>query len=228
MNMTLESLKNTIFECKRCPRLRSHCLQIAETKKKAHLNETYWGKPISGFGDPKAKLLIVGLAPAAHGANRTGRIFTGDRSGEWLYGALHRHGYSNQPYSSDRNDGMKLKRAYITCAARCAPPENLPSKEELAQCLDYLKTELQLLKEIRVVLALGGIAYDTIWPLLNSSKPAEKTQKKPKFKHGLEIPLSNGIVLLTSFHPSQQNTFTGRLTQKMWDSVFLRAKALGN
>jgi uracil-DNA glycosylase family 4 len=219
----LEALAREIQSCSRCPRVRNHCLSIAREKRRAFADETYWGKPVSGFGDPDARLVIVGLAPAAHGANRTGRIFTGDRSGEWLYRALHRAGFANQPESLHLGDGLELRSAWITCAARCAPPENKPLPSELAACEPFLRRELGLLKQKKVYLALGGIALKALWPLLCENEPS-LPRALPKFAHGNEIKLPGERLLLMSYHPSQQNTFTGRLTQPMFDAVFKKAR----
>ena len=164
--MTFKSLNSTIESCEKCPRLRKHCLKTAEVKKSAYLEESYWGRPITGFGDHQAELVIIGLAPAAHGANRTGRVFTGDRSGEWLYSVMHRHGFANLPESTHREDSLKLHNAYITCAVKCAPPGNKPSPHEAENCLPYLVRELALLKQAKVILCLGSFAYQTAWPIL--------------------------------------------------------------
>ena len=221
----LSQLRHQIEHCTTCARLRKHCLTIARDKRRAYLSDTYWGKPIVGFGDPEAQLLIVGLAPAAHGANRTGRIFTGDRSGEWLFRALHKAGFSNQPVSIGPGDGLELKNAYITCVVRCAPPDNKPTPQELKKCAVYLETELELLApRTRVFVTLGQIALTALWPFLAPGK------SRPKFSHGgrveLKTPQGKEITLLMSYHPSQQNTFTGRLTEPMFDSIFAAAKAL--
>lgn len=217
---SLAKVAAQITACNRCTRLRTHCLKIAETKKRAHLHETYWGKPVSGFGDPHARLMIVGLAPAAHGANRTGRIFTGDRSGEWLYGALYRAGFSNQPQSLSREDALQLKDVYITCVARCAPPENKPTPEEIQTCLPYLQEEMRILNSVKIYLALGQIGLSGLWKTLQINRA------RPRFGHGEEATLPDGRIILMSYHPSQQNTFTGRLTQPMWDGIFSRAKEI--
>jgi uracil-DNA glycosylase family 4 len=191
---------------------------VARVKRKSYLFENYWGKPIPGFGTADAKLVIVGLAPAAHGANRTGRIFTGDRSGDWLYRALFKTGFANQPEAHRSDDGLKLNNCYITCAVKCAPPDNKPTRTELQTCSLHLERELKLLTQARVYLALGQIAYQTLWPWLSLGTP------RPKFKHGTKVSLPNQQWLLLSYHPSQQNTFTGRLTEPMFDGVFNEAK----
>ena len=215
----LSKLQDQITRCTRCLRLREHCLGIALTKRKSFQNEQYWGKPVAGFGDPHAQLFILGLAPAAHGANRTGRIFTGDRSGEWLYRALHKTDFANQAESHHRDDGLRLKNAYITCLVKCAPPGNKPTSQEILNCLPFLITELSLLRSAKVYLALGQMAYETIWKIFKGEA------KKPKFKHGHVIDLGEDRTLILSYHPSQQNTFTGKLTEPMFDSIFSEAKA---
>jgi uracil-DNA glycosylase family 4 len=216
----LERLQKKIIACKLCPRLRAHCLKVAKEKRASFAGEIYWGKPIPSWGDPHARLLIVGLAPAAHGANRTGRMFTGDRSGDWLYRAMHKAGFANQPTSTHAKDGLELHDAWITASAHCAPPDNKPLPEELENCARHLREELALMSQAKVYLVLGGIALNALWPLLGES------QKKPKFGHGAELSLREGRTLLMSYHPSQQNTFTGRLTEPMFDGVFKRARKL--
>jgi len=209
-----------IVECCKCPRLVAWREQVASEKRAAFRDEDYWGRPVPGFGDPGASLLIVRLAPAAHGGNRTGRVFTGDRSGDWLYGALYRAGYANQPTSVHADDGLQLKDAYVTAAVRCAPPDNKPTPEERDTCLPYLRRELSLLTSVQVIVVLGQFAYDVMVRELGI-KP------KPKFGHGVELPLADrGLTIVCSFHPSQQNTFTGKLTEKMFDAVFQRTRAL--
>ncbi len=221
-----------VIECLSCPRLRQYCTEVASVKRKSYLADTYWGKPIPGFGVSEANLVIIGLAPAAHGANRTGRVFTGDRSGDWLYRALFKTGFANQPRSHDTEDGLKLDNCYITCAVKCAPPDNKPTPEELKHCSFHLKRELQSLNQAKVYLALGQIAFHALWPLLSPDT------RRPDFKHGSKILLprdvsrdqsdvhSNEQWLILSYHPSQQNTFTGRLTESMFDQVFNEAKLL--
>lgn len=203
-------------ECARCPRLRAYCASLPE--RKAFAGETYWRKPVPSFGPADASLLVVGLAPAAHGANRTGRMFTGDRSGEWLYRALYRAGFANQPQSAHAQDGLQLRNARVTAAAHCAPPDNKPLPDELRACRPYLEDELAH-PALRVVIALGRIAFDSTWRILGKGPP-------PHFSHGSEIPLASGRTLLLSYHPSQQNTFTKKLTEPMLDSVFFRAGLL--
>ncbi len=198
---------------------------IAQEKRKAFRDEVYWGRPISGFGDPLARLVLVGLAPAAHGANRTGRIFTGDRSGDWLYRALFRAGFANQPTSRSRDDGLTLRDAWVTCSVRCAPPDNKPLPLEFARCAPYLEEEIALLARAEVFVGLGAIGLDAIQSeLRRQGLVVEKT--KWKFKHGGEYRLLDGRSVLASFHPSQQNTFTGRLTEPMFDAIFARAREL--
>jgi uracil-DNA glycosylase family 4 len=223
----LHTLSDDIIHCARCPRLRRHCREVAAEKKREFRDWEYWGKPVPGFGDPAARLLIVGLAPGAHGANRTGRMFTGDSSGNWLYEALHRFGFASQPLSQSRDDGLRLTDCYVTAAARCAPPGNKPTAAELANCRPYLEEELLLLTRVSVVLALGGIAFDAI---LRTGKRergnGKRTAVRPAFVHGAEYPMAAGVTLLASYHPSRQNTNTGRLTRAMWHRVFARTRAL--
>jgi uracil-DNA glycosylase family 4 len=194
-------------------------MEIARVKRKAYQDQEYWGRPIPGFGDPQARLVIVGLAPGAHGANRTGRIFTGDRSGEWLYRALHKAGFSNQPVSQSPADGLELRDAYITCAVKCAPPDNRPNLEEIQSCCRYLIREFEIFHGRRVWIALGAIAMNSLWSVFGMK------EKRPKFAHGQSIDLGSGGLLLLSYHPSQQNTFTGRLTEPMFDAVFSAARS---
>ncbi|MCH7998533.1 MAG: uracil-DNA glycosylase [Chloroflexi bacterium] len=192
---------------------------MASEKRAAFRDWEYWGRPLPGFGDPRAELVVVGLAPAAHGGNRTGRVFTGDRSGDWLYRALYRAGYANQPNSDHRDDGLRLKGAYVTAAVRCAPPGNKPTTEERDACLPYLERELALLRDARVIVPLGGFAYQAV-SRLTGLRP------RPRFGHGVEARLPDGRIVLCSYHPSQQNTFTGRLTEEMLDAVFRGARGL--
>lgn len=222
MANALEKIQKRIIACELCPRLRAHCLKVAKEKRAAFLQETYWGKPIPSWGDPEGRLLIIGLAPAAHGANRTGRMFTGDRSGDWLYRAMHKAGFANQPTSTHAQDGLTLYDAWITASAHCAPPDNKPLPAELKNCETYLLDELKTMKQAKVYLVLGGIALNALWPLVSSG------EKKPKFGHGAELKLRNGVTLLMSYHPSQQNTFTGRLTEPMFDAIFSRSRALAH
>jgi uracil-DNA glycosylase family 4 len=221
---TLQILQNTIIGCRRCPRLVSWREQVARDKRAAYRDQDYWGKPIPGFGDPKARLLVCGLAPAAHGGNRTGRIFTGDRSGDWLFAALYRAGFANQPTSVHREDGLLLKDCYITACVRCAPPDNKPTTEERDNCLGYFTQELGLLKRVRVIVCLGGFAWNTIIATLRAkSEDKHGASTKVPFGHGAEM-TCGPYLLVGSYHPSQQNTFTGRLTEAMLDAVFRQAK----
>ena len=214
-----------VVRCTRCPRLRAYCEEIARIKRAAHRDAEYWAKPVPGFGDPDAWLLIVGLAPGAHGANRTGRMFTGDRSGEWLYGELHRQGWASAPRSMDAGDGLTLQGAYISASARCAPPDNKPTIEELNHCREYLIREMRAMPRVRVRLALGRIAFDTILKARRElGLPA--LSPRPVFAHGGMTPLPEGGFLLASYHPSQQNTSTGKLTRPMWQGVFDKARGL--
>jgi len=211
-----------VVACRRCPRLVAHRERVAQEKVRRYRDDEYWGKPIPGFGDPNARLLIVGLAPAAHGGNRTGRMFTGDRSGDFLYRALHRAGFANQPWSRRRDDGLALYDCYITAAVRCAPPGNKPIPNELATCRPYLVEEIRLLRHVRVIVALGRIAFDAFlkaWVDVGRPLPIPR----PAFGHGAMVKLPEGVWLLASYHPSQQNTQTGRLTPAMFQRIFDRA-----
>ncbi len=219
----LQIVQATVVTCRRCPRLVAHRELVAREKVRRYRQEEYWGKPIPGFGDPEARLLIVGLAPAAHGGNRTGRIFTGDRSGDFLYHALFRAGFANQPRSRHRQDGLALRDCYITAAVRCAPPGNKPTPDEQATCRPYLVEELRLLRRIRIVVALGRIAFEAFlkaWVQAGRPLPAPR----PGFAHGALAELPGSVLLLASYHPSQQNTQTGRLTTAMFHRIFTRAR----
>jgi uracil-DNA glycosylase family 4 len=220
----LERVQAEITRCRACPRLVEWREEVARVKRRAYREWTYWGRPVPGFGDPRARLIIVGLAPAAHGANRTGRIFTGDRSGDFLYAGLHRAGFANQPTSQHRDDGLTLKDVYITSAARCAPPENKPLPEELARCGPFLDRELALLPA-RVFLALGAIGWNAALVALARSGTVLPTPR-PAFGHGAEVPLPGGRTLVGCYHVSQQNTQTGRLTPAMFDAVMARIRRL--
>jgi uracil-DNA glycosylase family 4 len=222
---TLAAAQRAVVACERCARLRGYCAQVARVKRRAFRDETYWGRPVPGFGDARARLFIVGLAPAAHGANRTGRMFTGDSSGDWLYEALHAHGFANQPTSVSRGAGLRLEDAYIGAAARCAPPGNRPLPAELEHCRSHLQDELRLLTRVRVIVTLGRIGHEAF---LRSSGWWERlpARERPVFAHLAEARLPDGRVVLSSFHPSRQNTQTGRLTRAMWHAVFARARAL--
>lgn len=221
----LKRLDKKIVHCRKCPRLARWREQVAKRPPRRYQGEPYWAKPLPGFGDPKARLLIVGLAPAAHGGNRTGRLFTGDRSGDWLYEALYSFGFSNQASSVHRGDGLRLNDCYITAAVRCAPPANKPTREEFENCRPYLVQELGRLKRIRVVIALGKIAFDSF---LKAYRESGGSLSKPRsqFRHGAFIHLGDDLTLLASYHPSQQNTFTGKLTRKMFNAVFRKAREL--
>ncbi len=210
------TLQEEIVACEKCPRLREHCQAIATVKRRAYLDQDYWGRPVPSFGDPNARLLIIGLAPGAHGANRTGRMFTGDRSGEFLYRALYETGFANQPSSIRAEDGLRLTDAWITAPVHCAPPDNKPTVEEIAVCSDYLRRELVLLPRVEVVVALGRIAFETYLTLRGERKLAFP------FRHGAEFALQPRLIC--SYHPSQQNTSTGRLTQRMLTGIFLQAR----
>jgi uracil-DNA glycosylase family 4 len=221
----LGELNQAIVRCRKCPRLVRWRERVAENPPRRYQGENYWAKPLPGFGDPKARLLIVGLAPAAHGGNRTGRIFTGDRSGDWLYETLHTFGFSSRPNSIQRNDGLQLKDCYITAAVRCAPPDNKPLPAEFDRCRAYLVQELKLLKHARVVVALGKMAFDSFLKAYVENGGA-LPKPRPRFGHGSFVTLGNGLALLGSYHPSQQNTFTGKLTREMFHAVFKTAKDL--
>jgi uracil-DNA glycosylase len=219
------ALADRVSACELCPRLRIHCKEVARLRRRQFANEEYWARPVPGFGDPEARLLIVGLAPGAHGSNRTGRPFTGDASGDWLYQALHRYGWANQPVARSREDGLVLTDCYITAAARCAPPDNRPTGEELDRCRPYLQAELELLIRVRVVLALGRIGWES-WLRAAGWWERFGTSQRPQFSHGAETVLPNRLILVSSYHPSQQNTNTGRLTRPMWHSVFERIRTI--
>ena len=217
----LEKLQKEIVSCQACPRLREHCSLVAQIKRRAYLDWDYWGKPVPSFGDPKARVLLLGLAPGAHGANRTGRMFTGDASGDFLFRVLHKTGFASQPESNSRNDGLHLVDAYITAAGRCAPPDNKPERVELERCRPYLERELQLLENVEVIVALGRIAFDTYLAILGGQG---KRPAKLRFEHGLLHNLAPKLIC--SYHPSQQNTSTGRLTEQMFTEVFVQARSL--
>jgi uracil-DNA glycosylase family 4 len=220
----LAALTDEIVACRACPRLVQWRETVGRDKRAAFRDETYWARPVPGFGDARARVLVAGLAPAAHGGNRTGRVFTGDRSGDWLFGALHRTGFANQPTSVSCGDGLELRGAYVAAAVRCAPPANKPTPAERDRCLPYLARELALLDRVRVVVALGGFAYDAIARVLALAGTPLSTPR-PRFGHGVEAPTA-GPTVLCSYHPSQQNTFTGKLTMPMLDEIFQRARDL--
>lgn len=221
----LYALQEEITACDRCPRLRDWCRKVAAEKRRGHADQTYWGRPVPVFGDPQARILIIGLAPAAHGANRTGRMFTGDSSGDWLYRALHAHGFASQPTSEAPGDGLVLRDVLITAGNRCAPPGNRPTPQERADCLPWLAEEVRLLQgHLRVVLVLGHLAYVT-WFRVLGELGIETPTPRPRFAHGAAYPVGlPGVTLLASYHPSRQNTNTGVLTRAMWDDVFARAR----
>jgi uracil-DNA glycosylase family 4 len=219
----IDELNRRIVSCRRCPRLVEWREQIAREKRAAFRDEEYWGRPVPGFGDPKARVLICGLAPAAHGGNRTGRVFTGDQSGAWLFGSLYRAGFANQPTSTHQGDGLKLRDCYVTACVRCAPPANRPSPAERDNCLPYLAEELDLLKRVRVIVCLGGFAWDGMLRALRNRQ--WRPTPKPRFGHGA-LTRVGPFLLLGCYHPSQQNTFTGRLTTSMIDAVMSRARHL--
>jgi uracil-DNA glycosylase family 4 len=222
----LTELEGQITGCRRCPRLVAWREQIARERRAAFAHERYWGRPVPGFGDPAARVLLLGLAPAAHGANRTGRMFTGDRSGDFLYAALSRAGFASQPLSRARDDGLRLRDAWITAAVRCAPPANRPQPSERDACLPWTVAELALLERVRVVVCLGAFAWDAALRLIVAAgADVAMPRPRPRFGHGVELAL-DGRQLLGCFHPSQQNTFTGRLTEPMIDAVLARARAL--
>ena len=219
---SLAALEQEVVGCEACPRLIDWCRRVAVEKRAAYRDETYWGKPIPGFGDPDAGIVVLGLAPAAHGANRTGRVFTGDRSGDWLFRAMHRAGLANQPTSVSADDGLALTNAWVTAAVKCAPPANKPTTDERDRCAPFLRREFALLDRAKVVVCLGGFGFDAACRHVG-------LRPKPKFGHGVEVmlgPEHAGLTLICSFHPSQQNTFTGRLTERMLDDVFARAVEL--
>ncbi len=223
----LPALTAEIVRCRACPRLVAWREDVAREKRAAYRDEEYWGRPVPGFGDPRARLLLVGLAPAAHGGNRTGRVFTGDRSGDFLFASLHRTGFANQAESVRIDDGLELLDAYVAAAVRCAPPANKPTPLERDTCMPYLVREMELLTEIRVIVVLGAFGYEATWSTLRAANlpgvvlPA----RRPRFTHGLEVECGR-ITIVGAFHPSQQNTFTGKLTPEMLDDVFVRADQL--
>jgi uracil-DNA glycosylase len=220
----LEELERDVTSCRRCPRLVAWREEVARVKRASFASEDYWGRPLPGFGDPMARVLVLGLAPAAHGGNRTGRIFTGDRSGDWLFAALWRAGFANQPTSVTRDDGLTLSDCFVTAAVRCAPPANRPTPQERDTCLPWSERELALLAGVRVVVCLGAFAWDAALRL-RAAAGEPVPRPKPRFGHGTELP-GDRLTLLGCFHPSQQNTFTGKLTQGMMEAVFERAREL--
>ena len=222
---SLASVSASVIRCRACPRLVEWRERVAGEKKREFRDWEYWGRPVPGFGDPEARLLLVGLAPAAHGANRTGRMFTGDSSGSWLYEALHRFGFANQPNSLSRDDGLGLTDCYIAAAARCAPPANKPTPEELNRCRPFLETELRLLSRLRVVVGLGRIGHEA-WLRASGWWRRLPASERPRFGHGAEATLPDGTVLIASYHPSRQNTNTGKLSRSMWEGVFRRVRRI--
>ena len=225
MDSNLVAIRDTIVSCQRCTRLRAYCARIAVEKRRAFRNDTYWARPVPGFGDPDARLLIVGLAPAAHGANRTGRVFTGDGaggSGDFLMTAMHRAGFANLPTSRHPGDGLRLQDAFIAAAVRCAPPDNKPTPEEIANCLPHLDAEVAALPQVRVVVALGRIGFDAYLRMLRLRGVI--VRPRPHFAHGSIDVLPNGQVLIGCYHPSRQNTNTGKLTPRMMRDVFRKAR----
>ena len=221
----LDMLQQRIVRCRLCPRLVQWREHVAAEKTRRFEQWQYWGKPNPSFGDPDAQLLLIGLAPAAHGGNRTGRMFTGDRSGDWLYRALHKFGFANQPTSVSRDDGLRLANCYITATCRCAPPQNKLLPSEILNCRPFLIRELEMLKRVRVIVGLGKIGFDSAVSVLRDLGVRTVTTR-PHFSHGAEYSIAKKITLVASFHPSQQNTFTGRLTEPMFDAIFRRARAI--
>jgi uracil-DNA glycosylase family 4 len=220
---SLEDLNARIIACKRCARLRKYCAEVARVRKRAYLECEYWGKPVPSFGDPKARVMALGLAPGAHGSNRTGRMFTGDGSGYFFYPVLHEAGFASQPMAVSRDDGMKLKGLWISAVVRCAPPGNKPAPEELRNCAPFLDEEIGLLKNLRVVVCLGKIAFDGF--LAHARRSGQITTRAGmNFAHGAEFTLPNGLAVIASYHPSQQNTNTGKLTRPMLLGIFQRAR----
>ncbi|MGI9647838.1 MAG: uracil-DNA glycosylase [Acidimicrobiia bacterium] len=218
--MTLNRLNAELIECRACPRLVEWREEVARTRRASFREQEYWGRPVPGFGDPTARLVLVGLAPAAHGANRTGRMFTGDRSGDWLYRALFRAGFANQPQSTDADDGLALNDCFVTSMVHCAPPANKPTAAESSECERWLRQELELLGDARVMVALGQLAYTRVLRYFGPAVP----RPRPSFGHGREVVVADGgPLVIASYHPSQQNTFTGRLTEEMFDAIFNRA-----
>ena len=218
-----QRLRREVIACEKCERLVQHCQQIAETKRRAYQDQKYWGKPVPNFGQPKSSLLVVGLAPGAHGANRTGRMFTGDRSGDWLYRAMCKAGFANQPEARTLRDGLQLIDAVVTNIGRCAPPGNKPTTQELLNCQPFFEQTLQLVNPV-VILALGGLAWKQTIKSMVELQLLKRPKKMPKFAHGEVLEIGHDKILVGSYHPSQQNTFTGRLTETMLDDVFKIAR----
>jgi len=222
MHREWESLQRRIVRCEECPRLVEHCRNVARTRKKMYADQDYWGRPVPTFGGAPARLLVLGLAPAAHGANRTGRMFTGDSSGDWLYEALHRFGFATQPESTAKDDGLELLDCAISASARCAPPDNRPTRDELDRCRPWLHAEIELLRP-EVVIVLGRIAWETWWKVLEE-RGVDLPRPRPGFAHGQWIELEGQAAVLQSYHPSRQNTNTGRLGRPAWHSIFRMAR----
>jgi uracil-DNA glycosylase family 4 len=224
----LTAIERRVVACRLCPELREYCAEVGRVKKRAFRDHDYWARPVPGFGDPHARVVLVGLAPGAHGSNRTGRVFTGDGSGEWLYRALHKAGFASQPVATHRGDGMVLHDAFITAAVRCAPPANKPTREQRARCFPFLREELAALRELRVVVTLGNIADDTVHALVKEA--GRYRSPRERFAHlaetRVELPGHPDLTVLASYHPSRQNTNTGKLTEPMLDAVFARARVL--
>jgi len=223
--LRIDKIQKEVVSCRQCPRLVAWREEVAETKRASYADEEYWGRPVPGFGDPAGRLLIVGLAPGAHGANRTGRMFTGDPSGDWLFGALHRAGFANQPKSTGVDDGLRLSDCFITAAVRCAPPANKPTTQERDTCQPFLEAEMEAMPQVRVMVALGKFGFDQLWRILKDRGEALPSPR-PRFGHGLEVHIRPELMVMASFHPSQQNTFTGKLTKTMFDTVWARAREL--
>ena len=222
--MSLTTIKRQIVSCQRCPRLRAYCARVARQKRAAFRDDVYWGRPVPGFGDRRARVLVLGLAPAAHGANRTGRVFTGDGSADFLMRAMHDAGFANIPTSRHVKDGLKLIDAYISAVVRCAPPENKPTPREIRNCQPHLEAELAALGRVRVVVSLGRVAFDAYWRLM--AYRGVKPRPRPPFGHGLVFRAPEGPALVASYHPSQQNTNTGKLTPRMLVEAFTKARTL--
>lgn len=225
MNKQLRQLQEEITRCRRCPRLVAWREQVAREKTRRFADEHYWGRPVPGFGDPEARLILIGLAPAAHGANRTGRMFTGDRSGDWLYRALYKAGFANQAESVHADDGLRLIDTWVTAPVRCAPPQNKPAREEFENCHEYLRREFAHLDRVRVMIGLGRHGFEHAFRAA-SEKLGLAFSPRPRFGHLAEVRLGDELTLIGSFHPSQQNTFTGKLTEPMFDAVFERARTI--
>jgi uracil-DNA glycosylase family 4 len=222
----LLQLASRITDCERCPRLREYTAEVARVRRKAFRDQEYWGRPVPGFGDPRARLLVVGLAPAAHGGNRTGRVFTGDPSGDFLYATLARYEFANQPTSVSLHDGLELRDAYVCAAGRCAPPQNKPTRTELDNCRSYLADEMRLLTTVKVIVALGAVAWNSVLKVW-SQGGHKLPRPKPKFGHGVELRIAEELpILIGSYHPSQRNTQTGLLTRPMFHTIFSRARRL--